>query len=239
MTITSKTNRHLSEIRRLAGAGARSRSGRFVVEGEDLVMAADAAGVSAHYVLCAQGCADACRPGYLEVDPPLLASVCALRQGSRVVGVFEQRWDERASGPLAVALWGVRDPGNVGTVIRAAQAFGASSVALGPRCADPYAPKAVRASMGAIFGTPLARFASIADLRGRVVALATGAERALRGPLAAEVTLLVGSERDGLPGDVLAACDEVCSIRQVAGDSLNAAMAATVALYEATRMADR
>jgi TrmH family RNA methyltransferase len=239
MTITSKTNRHLPEIRRLAGAGARARSGRFVVEGEDLFTAADAAGVSAHYVLCAQGRADAARPGWLEVEPSLLASVCALRQGSRVVGVFEQRWGERPLGPLAVALWGVRDPGNVGTVIRAAQAFGASSVALGPGCADPYGPKAVRASMGAIFGTPLVRFATIAELPGRVVALVAGAERALRGPLAGEISLLIGGERDGLPDDVLWACDEVCSIRQVAGDSLNAAMAATVALYEATRMADR
>jgi RNA methyltransferase, TrmH family len=239
MTITSKTNRHLIEIRRLAGAGARDRSRRFVVEGEDLLMAADAAGVSAHYVLCAQGRADTSRPGWLEVEPSLLASVCVLRQGSRVVGVFEQRWGERPLGPLAIALWGVRDPGNVGTVIRAAQAFGASSVALGPGCADPYGPKAVRASMGAIFGMPPDRFASIAELPGRVVALVAGAERALRGPLVGEVTLLVGGERDGVPNDVLATCDEVRAIPQVAGDSLNAAMAATVALYEATRMADR
>jgi TrmH family RNA methyltransferase len=239
MTITSKTNRHLTEIRRLAGAGARARSGRFVVEGEDLFMAADAAGVSALYVLCAQGRADASRPGWLEVEPSLLASVCALRQGSRVVGVFAQRWSGRPLGPLAVALWGVRDPGNVGTVIRAAHAFGASSVALGPGCADPYGPKAVRASMGSIFGTPLARFASVAELPGRVVALEAGATLALQGPVAGEATLLIGGEREGLPYDVVAACDEARSIPQVAGDSLNAAMAATVALYEATRMADR
>jgi TrmH family RNA methyltransferase len=239
MTITSRTNRHLTEIRRLAGAGARARSGRFAVEGEDLLTAADVAGVSPHYVLCAPGSAGAARPGYLEVDASLLASVCALRQGSRVVGVFEQRWSERPAGPLAVALWGVRDPGNVGTVIRAAHAFGASSVALGPGCADPYGPKAVRASMGAIFGTPIARFATVGELPGRVVALAAGAGRALRGPLAGEISLLVGGERDGLPREVLAACDEERAIAQVAGDSLNAAMAATVALYEATRMADR
>jgi TrmH family RNA methyltransferase len=239
MTITSRTNSRLTEIRRLAGAGARARSGRFVVEGEDLVMAADAAGVSALYVLCAQGFAGVARPGCLEVEPSLLASVCALRQGSRVVGVFEQRWSERAGGPLAVALLGVRDPGNVGTVIRAAHAFGASSVALGPGCADPYGPKAVRASMGAIFETALARFATVAELPGRIVALVAGVERALRGPLEGAATLLVGGERDGLPGDVLAACDDVRAIPQIAGDSLNAAMAATVALYEATRMADR
>jgi TrmH family RNA methyltransferase len=239
MTITSKTNRHLIEIRKLAGASARARSGRFVAEGEDLVMAADAAGIVPVYALSARGAAGATRVGSMEVEPELLASVSALRSGSRVVGVYEQRWQQRVAGPLVVALWGVRDPGNVGTVIRAAHAFGASCVALGPSCADPYGPKAVRASMGAIFATPLARVARLAELPGRVIALATRAERALRGPLACDATLLVGGEREGLPGELLAQCDEVRSIPQLAGDSLNAAMAATIALYEATRMADR
>jgi TrmH family RNA methyltransferase len=237
MAITSKTNPHLTEIRRLAGAGARSRSGRFAVEGEDLLMAADAAGIRPLYVLCAQGSACARRAGALEVDPALLASVSAVRSGSRVVAVFEQRWSERPVGPLALALWGVRDPGNVGTAIRSAVAFGASSVALGPGCADPYGPRATRASMGAIFMAEVARFGRVDELPGRVVALAAGAERPLRGPLDGERSLVVGNERDGLPDDVLARCDEVRSIPQVAGDSLNAAMAATVALYEVTRMA--
>ena len=195
-------------------------------------MAADAAGIPALYVLCAQGCADGRWPEALEVEPGLLASVCALRSGSRVVAVFEQRWSARADGPLAVALWGVRDPGNVGTVLRAAHAFGASCVALGPQCADPFGPRAARASMGAIFATNIARFSRVDELPGRIVALEAGAGRALRGPLAGELTLLVGGERDGIPRDVRDACDEACSIPQVAGDSLNAAMAATIALYE-------
>jgi len=124
----------------------------------------------------------------------------------------------------------------VGTIVRASRAFGGSAVAFGPGCADPHSPKAVRASMGAIFATPLARFTSVDDLPGEVVGLAPGTYPPLRGPLR-NITLLVGGERDGLPDDVLAACDRVCSIPQAAGDSLNAAMAATVALYEATRMA--
>jgi TrmH family RNA methyltransferase len=202
-------------------------------------LAADAARIPALYVLCPHGCADARWPGALEVEPALLASVCALRSGSRVVAVYEQRWSARPAGPLAIALWGVRDAGNVGTVIRAAHAFGASSVALGPRCADPYGPRATRASMGAIFGVPMARFAGVGELPGVVVGLSARAAVPLRGAVHGEVTLLVGGERDGLPADVLAACDEVRSIPQVSGDSLNAAMAATVALYEATRMADR
>jgi len=239
MTISSKTNRHLTEIRRLAGAAARARSGRFVAEGEDLVGAADAAGISAVYELCARGAGCARRPRAVEVEPELLAAVSSLGSGSRIVGVYEQRWAERVDGPLAIALWGVRDPGNVGTVIRAAQAFGAASVGLGPGCADPYGPKAVRASMGAIFLRRIARFGSVDELPGRVVALVAGARERLLGPVDGELTLLVGSERSGLPGEVLEQCDQVRSIAQVAGDSLNAAMAATVGLYEVTRMADR
>jgi TrmH family RNA methyltransferase len=124
MTITSPTNQHLTEIRKLARAQARARSGRFVVEGEDLLAAAAAARISPLYVLCVQGHESASDGGWLEVSPALLAKVSALGSSSRVIGVFEQRWSAPA-GPLAVALWGVGDPGNVGTIIRAAHAFGA------------------------------------------------------------------------------------------------------------------
>ncbi len=235
--ITSKTNTHLTEIRRLARASARSRSGRFVAEGEDLNEAAGAARITPLYVLAAQGFEGARGTGWLEVAPEALASVSTIAQGARVVGVYEQRWQEPA-GPLAVALWGVRDPGNVGTVLRAVHAFGADCLALGPGCADPYSPKAVRASVGAIFGARVARFASVDELPRPVVALVAGAPEPLAGPLRG-ATLLVGGEREGLPAQVLSRADAVRSIAQVAGDSLNAAMAATVALYEATRMAPR
>jgi TrmH family RNA methyltransferase len=238
MTITSTTNQHLTEIRKLGRAAARAGSGRFVAEGEDFYEAAHAARVSPLYVLCAQGHESAGRAGWLEVAPALLAGVSALGSSSRVIGVYEQRWSAPA-GPLTVALWGVGDPGNVGTIIRAAHAFGASCVAVGPGSADPYGRKAVRASMGAIFGVPLARFASCAELPGRLVGLTAGGGPAIRGPLAGEVALVVGAEREGLPPEVLEQCAELRSIPQLAGDSLNAAMAATVALYEATRMADR
>jgi TrmH family RNA methyltransferase len=235
MTITSHTNQHLTEIRKLSGTHARAQSQRFVAEGEDLEAAARAAGVVALYVLCAPGLA-AGRANWHEVEPALLARVSKLGSGSRVIAVYEQRWGTPV-GPLTLALWGVSDPGNVGTIIRAARAFGANSVALGPTCADPYGPRAVRASMGAVFGMPLARVKELSELPGAIVGLAPGGHPAFRGPLDGVTTLLIGSERDGLPDDVLGACARVCSIAQVAGDSLNAAMAATVALYEVTRMA--
>ena len=89
--------------------------------------------------------------------------------------------------------------------------------------------------MGSIFALTLARVASAAELPGRLIGLLAGAREPLRGPLEGAVTLLIGGERDGLPDELLAACDEVRSIAQVAGDSLNAAMAASIALYEVTR----
>jgi RNA methyltransferase, TrmH family len=149
--------------------------------------------------------------------------------------VFEQRWGA-VTGPLCVALWGVRDPGNVGAVLRSALAFGASCVALGPDTADPFGPKAVRASMGAIFAIPVARVASIAQLPAPRVALVAAAGEPVRGPL--QGSLVIGAERAGLPEEVVAACDAVAHI-PIAGDSLNAAMAATIALYESTRVTAR
>ena len=89
------------------------------------------------------------------------------------------RWAPEPAGPLCVALWGVGDPGNVGTVLRSALAFGAGSVALGPGSADPYGHKAVRASMGAIFSVPVVRVRGVAELPGRRVALAAGEGRPL------------------------------------------------------------
>src|SRR5207245_4377971 len=115
-------------------------------------------------------------------------------------------------GPLCVYLHGVGDPGNVGTILRAAQAFGAACVALGPRCADPHSPKAVRASMGAIFNVAIARASGPQELPGERIALLAGAPDALLGPPAGDVTLLVGAERDGLPDDVVAACERSARI---------------------------
>ncbi len=133
-------------------------------------------------------------------------------------------------------LHGLSDPGNVGAVLRSAQAFGAASVALGPGTADPFSPKAVRASMGAVFAVPLARVTDVGELPGRKVALVAGEGRPLRELEFEDVTLLVGAEREGLPAEVIAAADETAQI-PIRTHSLNAAMAATVALYEVTRMA--
>jgi len=231
MTITSAHNEKLKEIRKLARRRSRDERGRFVAEGEDLVAAAWAAGWSPVTVLSAAGSGLDGEP----VEPALLAGVSSLGSGTRQLGVFEERW-AAPTGPLCVALWGVGDPGNVGTIVRSALAFGAASVVVGPGSADPFGPKAVRASMGAIFSVPVARAARVEQLPGERVALVARGGEALTGPAAGDTTLVVGAERDGLAPDVVAACDRVAHI-PIASESLNAAMAATVALYELHRMA--
>jgi TrmH family RNA methyltransferase len=229
MTITSPHNEQLKEIRKLAGRKWRDKLREFVAEGEDLLAAADAAGWEPLTRLVAEGSG---LDGE-EVAPHLLAQVSQLGSGTRALAVYAQRWAPAPSGPLCLALWGVNDPGNVGTTLRGALAFGASSVALGPGTADPYGPKAVRASMGALFDVPVARVRATTDLPRPLVGLAARSGRPLT-EIAQVGTVLVGAEREGLPADVLSACDDVAHI-PIANESLNAAMAATVALYECNR----
>ena len=106
--------------------------------------------------------------------------------------------------------------------------------ALGPGSADPYGHKAVRSSMGALFQVPLARVKQVGQLPGRRVALVARAGVPVQ-ELEGDLTLVVGAEREGLPAAIIAACDAVAHIPIAHADSLNAAMAATVALYEVTR----
>jgi TrmH family RNA methyltransferase len=233
MTITSPHNEALKEVRKLGGRRWRDKLREFVAEGEDLLEAADAAGWQPRLRLAQQGSGLA----GVEVAPGLLREVSALGSGTRTLAVYPQRWVAAPAGPVCVALWGVADPGNVGTVLRSALAFGAASVAIGPGSADPYAPKAVRASMGALFSVPVARVRDVSELPGRKVALVARAGQPI-GPLDGDATLVVGAEREGLPDDVVAACDEVAHI-PIESESLNAAIAASVGLYAVTRMAAR
>jgi TrmH family RNA methyltransferase len=232
MMITSHQNQKLKEIRKL-NQRRRARDGaqRFVAEGEDLLKAADRAGWRPVERYCAAGSG---LPG-TEVDAALLAGASELGSGTRTLAVYEERWSIQPGGPLAIYLHGITDPGNLGAILRSAEAFGASSVVLGPRTADPYGPKAVRASMGAIFTVPLAR-ATPAQLPGITIALDANGEQVLAElDVQGDVTLLVGAERTGLPPELAATADHRVRI-PIESHSLNAAMAATVALYELRRI---
>jgi TrmH family RNA methyltransferase len=219
--ITSHDNPKLKQIRKLHTKRERARTRLFVAEGEDLVAAAN---IDAEYVL---------RAGE-DVDAKLLDSVSSLGSGTRVIGVYPQQWS-KPGGDVSVYLHGVKDPGNVGTIIRSAHAFADGPVILGPGCADPYSPKAVRASMGSIFARPPAR-AHFDELPGtRIAFVMDGPDPA---PVDPPVVLCIGGERGGL-GDIAdrAEIRRGILMRPDAPDSLNAAMAATVALYEQFRMA--
>src|SRR6188474_1034583 len=207
--ITSADNEKLKTIRKLQQKRWRAKLGQFSAEGEDLI------GPDPVFLL---------RAGE-DVEPELLDAVSTLGSGTRVIGVYEQRWAE-PTGDLLVYLHGVEDPGNVGTIIRSAHALADATVVLGPGTADPYSPKAVRASMGSIFARPPAR-AALSDIPARPLLLDTRAERDLREvSVTGPVVLCFGSERGDVP-DV----GESARI-PVTNDSLNVAMAATVALYE-------
>jgi RNA methyltransferase, TrmH family len=224
--ITSADNDKLKTIRKLHDKRWRERLDLFVAEGEDLVAAAT---WEPEFVLVAGQ----------DVEPALLDSVSSLGSGTRVIGVFPRRWSQ-PGGALSVYLEGVADPGNAGTILRAAHAFCDGPMVLGPECADPYSPKAVRASMGAVFARPPAR-AEFGELHGVRLALDPRADRALSElELRPPLVLCVGAERKGLPNELLTAADASACIplRRGGPESLNAAMAATVALYEvANRMA--
>jgi RNA methyltransferase, TrmH family len=227
--ITSPQNEQLKTIRKLQDKKHRERMGLFVAEGEDLIEAADAAGWRPELLLVAGE----------DVEPELLAAVSSLGSGARVVGVYEQRW-AAPGGELSVYLHGVRDPGNVGAVIRSAHALCDGPVVLGPDCADPWSPKAVRASMGSVFARPPAH-GEFGALSGNTIALERGAGLALsRVELEPPLVVCLGSEREGLPPAVSeeASVRAEIPLRGDGPDSLNVAMAATVALYDLTnRMA--
>jgi TrmH family RNA methyltransferase len=171
-------------------------------------------------------------PGADAVSSDLMRGLSTLAHPARVVAVF-RRADLPAGldTPLGLGLWRVADPGNVGTIVRVADALGPAFVALSPGCADPTGPKAVRASAGAIFRVPVGAFA---DAPGPRIALVPAGGVALSEvELGERPTFLLGAEREGLPDDVVAGCDAVATIPQSGeSESLNVAAAAAIALYE-------
>ena len=193
------------------------------MEGEDLVDAAAGQGIEPVELLVAGE----------DVEPELLGEVSTLGHAPRMVGVFRRGDLPRGARDVALGLWHVSDPGNVGTLLRAADAFGAC-VSLSEGCADPLGSKALRASAGAIFRVPLLDFD---DAPGtRVSLVAHGARPLQELELSGPTTFLLGAERDGLPQELVDASDHVATIpTSGAAESLNVAVAGAIALYERSR----
>ena len=221
--ITSGSNPKLQLVRKLERRKYRDELGLFACEGEDLVAAGREAGLEPVELLVAGE----------NVLPELLAAVSALPHPARTIGVFRRDDLPRGAREACLALWHVADPGNVGTLLRAADAFGAA-VALSAGCADPLGGKALRASAGAVFRVPLLGFD---EAPGRRIALVAHGGRPLADvDLTGPVSFVLGAEREGLPEEVLAACAETATISTPGpAESLNVAVAGALALYERAR----
>ncbi len=215
--IVSRDNERLKLIRKLHDRSWRDKLGLFFVEGEDAVEAATAEPV------------DLLRAGE-DVESALLAEVASAPHPPRVIGVYRRAdlhpFEER---PATLALWRLLDPGNVGTLLRTADAFGAA-VALSDGCADPTSPKALRASAGSIWTVPLGPLvrANLAQTR-RVALVAHGGQPLGEVDLSGRVTFLLGAERAGLPAEVER---DVEATIPVGSESLNVALSGAIALYE-------
>jgi TrmH family RNA methyltransferase len=220
--IASKDNERLKLVRKLHDRRWREKLGLFFVEGEDAIEAATAEPV------------DLLRAGE-DVDAKLLAAVASAPHPPRVLAVYRRAdlpgWEER---PATLALWRLADPGNVGTLIRTADAFGAAIV-LSDGCADPTSPKALRASAGSIWRVPQGAWD---DAGGTRVALEAHAGSPLAElDLSGRTTFLLGAERAGLPADV--ARDVEAWIPITGAESLNVAASGAIALYEWQRQSVR
>ncbi|MGH3137941.1 MAG: TrmH family RNA methyltransferase [Gaiellaceae bacterium] len=219
----SRQNEKLRLVRKLLSARKyRAETGLFAAEGEDLVEAAAAAGVEPVELLVAGE----------NVLPELLGEVSTLGHAPRVIGVYKR--DDLPTGmrEAVLALWHVADPGNVGTLIRSADAFGAG-VALSEGCADPLGPRALRASAGAIFRVPLVEWEALPGKR--VAFVAHGGSSIDSADLDPPLTLLLGAEREGLPDDLVAQSHKVTIALPGSAESLNVAAAGAIALYELSR----
>jgi TrmH family RNA methyltransferase len=218
--IVSKDNERLKLVRKLHEKSWRDKLGLFFVEGEDAVEAATADPV------------DLLRAGE-DVEPKLLAEVASAPHPPRVVGVYRRDdlpvWEERDT---TLALWRLSDPGNVGALIRTADAFGAA-VVLSEGCADPTSPKALRASAGSIWRVPLGTWEQVTDCY-KVALEAHGGTPLESLELTGPVALLLGAERDGLPAEVERDVSATIPIRSA--ESLNVAASGAIALYALRRI---
>ncbi len=247
--ITSRTNPLCAHIRKLnASAAYRREQGQFTAEGPKLLAEAFAHGAQVLAVLTPEGVEAPAPQGVRRVELPggLFESLCDTRTPQGVLFVCRMPGHdlpERLDGRRYLVLDGVQDPGNVGTVWRTADAFGADGILLLEGCADPFSPKTVRATMGAVFRLPvyvtrettLQQACAEAGLPLYATALRDDAEDVREAALE-RCAVVIGSEGKGVRPEVLALCEKTLKIPMRARcESLNAAVAAAVVLWEMAR----
>lgn len=249
--VTSPQNAHLKLVRRLDRRRTRRQEGAFVVEGEDLVLAGLETGARVRVLLVNSDRVPELDPELVpcpvvHVEPRLLADVSTLGHPPRVIGIFDlpaQRTLADAMGSRSgvgpwIALDGVGDPGNVGTIVRTAAALDAGGVVVLSGTADPFGTKAARASMGACFRVPIVSVDEL-DQDACLFVLDTDGDTTLwDAPMRADHVIVIGGERVGISPDLRARAEVVASIPQRPEvESVNAAVAASIALYEWRRRA--
>jgi len=263
--VTSLSNPLVKDIRALAMKKFRDREGAFIAEGLKLVIDALDQGWSIRTLVFAKAglgnpavekaAARTVAAGgiVLEVTEKVLGAITRRDNPQMVVGVFAQKFLPLASIRLSgddvwVALDRVRDPGNLGTIIRTIDAAGAKGVILVGDCTDPFSLETVRATMGSIFSVPVAKASVEAFLGWRRGFPGLVAGTHLKGAVdyrsvdftGRPALLLMGNEQQGLPDDLAAACDRLLRIPQAGrADSLNLAVATGVMLFEIRRNALR
>jgi RNA methyltransferase, TrmH family len=261
--VTSLSNPIVKDIRALAMKKFRDRENAFMAEGLKLVIDAFDLGWTIRTLVFAKAqrgnptvekiAARTVAAGglVLEASEKVLGAITRRDNPQMVVGVFQQRWaalkDIRpADGDVWIALDRVRDPGNLGTVIRTADAVGAKGVILVGETTDPFSVETVRATMGSVFAVPVARAGVEAFLTWRKSVQAAFVGTHLKGSVdyrtvdyaKGPVVLVMGNEQQGLPDELAASCDALIRIPQAGrADSLNLAVATGVALYEIRRHA--
>ena len=254
--ITGFSNPTVKAIRGLRDKKHRREEGRFLAEGLRLLTDARESGRVPETLLMAEGrephplldalehAVDEAGGEVLELAPELLSKVTGKDNPQAVAGVFAE-WPTSLdaidrTAPLVLVAQALRDPGNLGTMLRTADAVGAGGLILLDDCADPFSVEAVRASMGAIFTVPLAKARWdefepwLRGGPGQLVAASLREAVPFRGAAyVAPCFILVGNESRGLPEDYEAACDlRVTMPMRGRADSLNAAVAAAVLAYE-------
>lgn len=259
--VTSLANPIVKDIKALMNKKAREETGSFIAEGLKLIIDALELGWTIRtliYSKAAKGkplvekvAAKTVASGglVLEVSEKVMASIVRRDNPQMVAGVFEQRWRPLSDvkpnkGETYVALDRVRDPGNLGTIIRTADAVGASGVILVGDCTDPFAVETVRATMGSVFAMPVSRAAvdefiawrKGADVNVVATHLAGSVDYRTVDYARKPVVVLMGNEQSGLPEELAAKADTRVRIPQEGrADSLNLAIATAVMLYEARR----
>lgn len=259
--VTSLSNPIIKDIKGLSSKKDREETGTFMAEGLKLVIDALELGWNIRTLVYAKEAKSkplvekaalktvASGGLVLEVTEKVLSSITRRDNPQMVVGIFDQQWKslrdiKPESNQTFIALDRVRDPGNLGTVIRTADAAGASGVILVGDCTDPFSLETVRATMGSVFATPVTKCTVSEFLSWKKSAGVSVVATHLAGSVdyrtidykKKPVVILMGNEQSGLPDDLASKADQVARIPQEGrADSLNLAIASAIMIYEARR----